>query len=294
MKFQILMPCYNDWVSVFKLLEKIDNEAENIPAEFNVLIVNDGSKDKIPKTQFKFNKLKSVKVINMKFNQGHTRSNATGIKYLSKKLDFDYFILMDGDGEDRPVEIKNFMEKILNNPNNSIVAKRIKRSEGIFFKLLYEIHKIITFIFTGKIINFGNYSCLTKKDVKKIFSKASLWSSYSGTLKKFVPNLNTINSTRGLRYFGPSQMSFLKLIIHSFSIVAVFKINVAIRSFLFLLILQYSSKYLGLFSIFIQILILIFNLIIFTVSFRESENQLFKSKENLKNIDVITHQKVEN
>ena len=68
----------------------------------------------------------------------------------------------------------------------------------------------------------------------------------------------------------------------------------AIRSFLFLLILQYSSKYLSLFSIFIQILILIFNLIIFTVSFRESENQLFKSKENLKNIDVITNQKVEN
>ena len=30
------------------------------------------------------------------------------------KEDFDYLI-MDGDGEDRPVEIKNFMEKILNN-----------------------------------------------------------------------------------------------------------------------------------------------------------------------------------
>ena len=27
------------------------------------------------------------------------------------------------------------------------------------------LHKIITYFFTGKKINFGNYSCLTKKDV---------------------------------------------------------------------------------------------------------------------------------
>ena len=293
-KIIILIPIYNDWKSLIKLIEEI---SENINIfsnfKFECLVINDSSSISQPKL-LKPRNFHSLKIMNMKQNKGHARCNAFGIRHVFEKEDFDYLILMDGDGEDRPVEIKNFMEKILNNPNNSIVAKRIKRSEGFFFKLLYEIHKIITFIFTGKIINFGNYSCLTKKDVKKIFSKASLWSSYSGTLKKFVPNLNTINSTRGLRYFGPSQMSFLKLIIHSFSIVAVFKINVAIRSFLFLLILQYSSKYLGLFSIFIQILILIFNLIIFTVSFRESENQLFKSKENLKNIDVITHQKVEN
>tara|TARA_B100001939_G_C16882792_1_gene591722 strand:+ start:210 stop:1097 length:888 start_codon:yes stop_codon:yes gene_type:complete len=293
-KIIILIPIYNDWKSLTKLIEEI-SENINIFSDFKFkcLVINDSSSINQPKLS-KPRNFHSLKIMNMKQNKGHARCNAFGIRHVFEKEDFDYLILMDGDGEDRPVEIKNFIEKILKNPNNSIVAKRIKRSEGIFFKLLYEIHKIITFIFTGKIINFGNYSCLTKKDVKKIFSKASLWSSYSGTLKKFVPNLNTINSTRGLRYFGPSQMSFLKLIIHSFSIVAVFKINVAIRSFLFLLILQYSSKYLGLFSIFIQILILIFNLIIFTVSFRESENQLFKSKENLKNIDVITHQKVEN
>ena len=293
-KIIILIPIYNDWKSLTKLIEEI-SENINIFSDFKFkcLVINDSSSINQPKLS-KPRNFHSLKIMNMKQNKGHARCNAFGIRHVFEKEDFDYLILMDGDGEDRPVEIKNFIEKILKNPNNSIVAKRIKRSEGIFFKLLYEIHKIITFIFTGKIINFGNYSCLTKKDVKKIFSKASLWSSYSGTLKKFVPNLNTINSTRGLRYFGPSQMSFLKLIIHSFSIVAVFKINVAIRSFLFLLILQYSSKYLGLFSIFIQILILIFNLIIFIVSFRESENQLFKSKENLKNIDVITHQKVEN
>ena len=213
MKFQILMPCYNDWVSVFKLLEKIDNEAENIPAEFNVLIVNDGSKDKIPKTQFKFNKLKSVKVINMKFNQGHTRSNATGIKYLSKKLDFAYFILMDGDGEDRPEEIKLLIEKIMKNKNISVVAKRVKRSEGFVFTFFYNLHKLLTLILTGKNMNFGHYSCLTKKDMiersvpKKVFKDAMLaWemngvpipNAHGGPLRMITPGYFGINNVKHL------------------------------------------------------------------------------------------------
>ena len=56
---------------------------------------------------------------------------------------------MDGDGEDRPEEIKDFNKKI-KEPENSVVAKRIKRSEGFIFQNLYQIHKLITFIFTGK------------------------------------------------------------------------------------------------------------------------------------------------
>ena len=48
----------------------------------------------------------------MKKNQGHTRSYATGIRYLSKKENYDYYILMDGDGEDRPEEIKLLVNKV--------------------------------------------------------------------------------------------------------------------------------------------------------------------------------------
>ena len=56
------------------------------------------------------------------------------------------------------------------------------------------MHKLITFVFTGKKINFGNYSCLTKNDVKLLSSKPSLWSSYSGSVKKHLKNLNEIDS----------------------------------------------------------------------------------------------------
>ena len=200
---------------------------------------------------------------------------------------FDNLILMDGDGEDRPIEIKSLIDTINIEPAVSVVAKRVKRSEGFFFQLLYQIHKLITILFTGENINFGNYSILTRTDVEKLFSKSSLWSSFSGTIKKNLKPLNEINSIRGLRYFGPSKMSLFKLLIHSFSIIAVFRNRVFLRSTFFIIILAFTNTYFGIFSIFAQILIVLFNLIIFIVSQRESEKDLFKSHENLKDKNII-------
>ena len=83
-KFKILIPCYNDWKSLFKLLNNIDNNITMFDAEFTVLIVNDCSTEKMPKPSFDFKKIKSVDLINIKNNQGHTRCNATSRSILAR------------------------------------------------------------------------------------------------------------------------------------------------------------------------------------------------------------------
>ena len=288
-KIIILIPVYNDWESLKRLVYEINENIKDYKnIEFECLIVNDSST--IVQPEFiKPNNIKSFKILNMKKNKGHARCNAFGIRYIFKNKNFDNLILMDGDGEDRPVEIKSLINKILEYPNSSVVAKRVKRSEGPFFQFLYQIHKVISFIFTGKKINFGNYSCLKKKDVEILHSKASLWSSYSGTVKKNLQNLSEIDSTRGSRYFGPSQMSIFKLLIHSFSIIAVFKYQVLLRSTFMIIFLAYLSTQFGNVLIFFQILLVIFNLIIFIISLREKENELINSENNLDNIKDIIH-----
>ena len=288
-KILILIPVYNDWKSLNKLIEEINENIKNFnDINFECLIVNDASTT-TPLELCKPSNFVSMELLNMKENKGHARCNAFGIRYIFQNKKFDNLILMDGDGEDRPVEIKDLVEKIKENQNLSVVAKRIKRSEGFFFQSLYQIHKLITLIFTGKNINFGNYSILTRDDVEKIHSKASLWSSFSGTVKKNLKPLNEINSIRGLRYFGPSQMSLFKLIIHSLSIIAVFKFNVFLRSTVMIIALTYLNSYLGDFTIFFQVLILIFNLLIFIISTREQEKDLLNCHNNLDNIKKITH-----
>ena len=288
-KIVILIPVFNDWESFKKLIVEINENILNFKeTHFECLVVNDASTIDQPQLTRPSN-IKSLEILNMKENRGHARCNAFGIRHVLQKKDFDYLILMDGDGEDRPIEIKSLVEATNDKPKVSVVAKRVKRSEGPFFQLLYQIHKLITLIFTGKNINFGNYSILTKEDVEKLHSKASLWSSFSGTVKKNIKSLNEINSVRGLRYFGPSQMSLFKLLIHSFSIIAVFKYHVFLRSTFIIFLLAYLSSTLGNLSIIFIILIVIFNLLIFVISQRESEKDLKNCHQNLSDIKEIKH-----
>ena len=288
-KFIILIPVYNDWESLKKLLNNIDENIKDIQnAKFNCIVVNDCSTIKTPKIKVPPN-INSIKIINMSENKGHARCNAFGIKYLSETSDLEYLILMDGDGEDRPEEIKLLVNKVLAKPHISVVAKRIKRSEGLLFQSLYYIHKYLTLIITGKLINFGNYSCLTKNDLKILSSKASLWSSFSGSFKKHIKNYNEINSLRGMRYFGPSQMSLFKLIVHSLSIIAVFKYRVFFTSVILCILFQYLTLLVNFNFLFFQTSIILFNLFVFIVSYRENEAELKKSILNINNIDELTH-----
>ena len=106
MKIKILIPIYNDWRSLFELLKNIDHQISEIDDEVSILVVNDGSNEEKENESFEFKNIKSIKIINMKENKGHARCNAAGLKYLTEKENFDYVILMDGDGEDRPEEIR--------------------------------------------------------------------------------------------------------------------------------------------------------------------------------------------
>ena len=236
MKIKILVPIYNDWQSLSELLYNINKNISNLNHEISVIVVNDASTHDREKEQKNLGNIYSIKILNMKKNQGHTRCIATGMKYIFEKEDFDYIIPMDGDGEDRPQEINEFINQIENSNNKPIVGERIKRSEKLIFKICYQLHKIITLTFTGKSIKFGNYTCLPKSTVEKMINEKATWNSFSGSLKKVEKNLFPITSIRGARYFGPSKMSFFNLIKHSLSIMSVFRKTFLIRSALFIIL----------------------------------------------------------
>ena len=242
MKIKILIPIYNDWQSVFKLLEEINLISLNLEHEISVVIINDASNHDRKEEDISFENIYSIKILNMKINQGHTRCIATGLKYIFEKEDFDYVIPMDGDGEDRPEEIKDFINKILNTNGKPIVGERVKRSEDLIFKICYQLHKLITLTFTGKSIKFGNFTCLPKSTVEKMVNEKATWNSFSGSLRKVENDLISIPSIRGIRYFGPTKMSFYKLIKHSLSIISVFRNTFLIRSGIFIILYIYFIK----------------------------------------------------
>ena len=288
MKFKILIPVYNDWQSVLKLLDNINLSIESLDHEISVIIVNDASNHDRPLEEKDLENIDSIKILNMKINQGHARCIATGLKYIYEKEDFDYVIPMDGDGEDRPEEIKNFIELSEQKSEKSIVGERVKRSEGIFFQLCYKFHKFLTLAFTGQSIKFGNYSCLSKLTIEKMLKEKATWSSFSGSLRKVEKDLVSSPSVRGTRYFGPSQMSFFNLLKHSLSIISVYRKTVLIRSALFIVfyILLIKSNASVITSIpLVLLLIMIYS--ISSLALRENIEEFNNCLTNIHDIDNI-------
>ena len=287
-KIKILIPIYNDWPSVFKLLENIDLQFDEEDTDISVLIINDASTEAKSNKIFVPKNLSSVKVINMKHNRGHGRCNATGLKYINEKEDCDYVIPMDGDGEDRPEELFLLIKKLKDYPNKVITADRVKRSEGIIFKFCYMIHKYLTFVFTGQSIKFGNYTCLPKSIVNKMTNEQATWSSFSGSLAKIIKDRISVPSIRGKRYFGPSKMSFFNLVKHSLSIIAVFKTALLIRSILFLAV--YLFLIIGNISLITLIPVAGVTVMIISViilSKRENILEFNNSLDNIKDVENI-------
>jgi glycosyltransferase involved in cell wall biosynthesis len=289
-KYIILIPVYNDWKSVFKLLKEINFQVAKWNADVSILIMNDASTEACPTNELSLENLKLIRIMNMKKNQGHARCIATGLKFLFEKEKFDYVIVMDGDGEDRPEELNLLFNKSSENPNKVITANRIKRSEGLLFKFLYQCHKMITFAFTGRLIKFGNYSCLPRDAVSVLLKDASFWSSYSGSVAKIIKDHDHVPSIRGKRFVEPSQMNFIKLLVHSIAIMAVFKNSTIIRSalflFFYLFFVFYNLSFITLFPVFV---VALFQILIFKISSRENMEGLNDSLTNVGSIDVLTH-----
>ena len=287
-KYVILIPVYNDRESVTKLIKNINSEIEGINSEISIVVINDASSQQIIDEYQNTENINSIEIVNMKENRGHARCIASGLKYIYEKKEFDYVIPMDGDGEDRPEEIKEFINQIQNSNDKPIVGKRVKRSEGLFFKLCYEFHKIITLTFTGKSIKFGNFTCLPKITVEKLINEKATWNSFSGSLTKIENDLLEISSIRGDRYFGPSKMSFFNLLKHSLSIISVFRKTVLIRSAFFIvfyiLLIKSNASIITSIPLFL-LLAMIYS--ISSLALRENIEEFNNSLTNIHDIDKI-------
>ena len=287
-KYIVLIPIYNDRESLTKLIDDINTETKGLSSEISIIVINDRSSQQITDNYQNIENINSIKIINMKENRGHARCIASGLKYIYENKDFDYVIPMDGDGEDRPEEIKNFIQLAEQSKDKSIVGERVKRSETLFFKFCYQFHKFLTLAFTGHSIKFGNFTCLSKSTVEKMINEKATWNSFSGSLKKVEKELLLTPSTRGTRYFGPSKMSFFNLMKHSLSIISVFRKTVIIRSALFIVfyILLIKSNA----SIITSIPLLLLLAMIYSIStlaLRENMDEFDKSLDNINDIEKI-------
>ena len=160
-------------------------------------------------------------------------------------------------------QIKNIINLAKKNPNSIITANRLKRTENIFFKLLYKLHLLFTYLFTGKYIDFGNYFSFNNLNLKRLLSNANLWLACSAGIRKNSDSIKSYYVDRKKRYFDISKAKFSFLFSHSLNMISVFKSDVRRNSFIYCLILLSCFLLIkNLFIFFAIIAIIIFNIAI--------------------------------
>lgn len=221
-KIICLTPVYNDWESFAVLTGRIASVmAANPGFRFEIVAVNDGSTEEID-AHSPANL--PVEVVSLKLNVGHQRAIAIGLQYINaEKQEYDYVVVLDSDGEDRPEDLMTLVLKCEAHQGKKIVfAQRKKRTESLLFKTGYFFYKNLFHWLTGQKINFGNYSCIPAKLMKRIAILDNLWNHYSGSVIQSKTPFDRVLLDRGTRYAGKSKMNFTSLILHGLSSISVY------------------------------------------------------------------------
>ena len=189
----IIIPTYNDSRSLNKLLFTINKSINKRKDKFRVIVVNDCSPEKIILKIKNFHNIKNIEILNLKKNVGSQKAIYIGLKYIKKYKYKSTISILDSDGEDNPYKLKQLIDSAVKEKGVVFVANRSKRLENIFLKILNKLRLLVTFILTGKDVNFGNFSSFSSVNLKNIFSNTNLWLAYSGGILKNCKKIRLIN-----------------------------------------------------------------------------------------------------
>ena len=266
-KVYIILPVYNDWKSLNKVLKILDFSLKKVNKEINIIVVNDGSSINFKKNQ-KFPNFKRVTILNLKENGGSQKAIYFGLKFIQNKiknLDKSIISILDSDGEDDPRIVKkliNFAEK---KKNFFIFASRRSRTENIFLRFLNTLCLYFTWIMTGKFINFGNFSAFPSSILKKIILKDDIFLAFSSGVIKNYKKIFLYSTNKNKRFYGTSKVNLSFLLLHSMKIISVFHNIVFLRSLAISTMLIIINKNIAI-DIIIMILFLMFNTFLFLLN----------------------------
>ena len=141
MKLSVIVPCYNEQVTIKEIINKVQNVVLHIEKE--IIIVNDSSEDNTREILEKnFKNIKNIKILHHNKNQGKGAAIQTAKKYLTG----DIVLIQDADLEYDPQDYRKLISPIINNSTKVVYGSRVLN------KKRYSASG-----FTSKLRVFGNH-----------------------------------------------------------------------------------------------------------------------------------------
>jgi len=134
----VVMPAYNEEKGIEKVVRESAEILKNICQEWELIIVNDGSKDKTEEILKNLEKeIKNLKIVSYFPNKGYANALREGFK----EAKYDYIFYTDSDGQFDLSEIKNYFPLIYE--NDMVVGFRIKRNDSFIRKITSKTYNIM-------------------------------------------------------------------------------------------------------------------------------------------------------
>ena len=183
----IIVPVFNESESIGLLLDEVINVMSSHKFNFELIVVNDGSKDNTHQVLKQLTlKIKELSVISLRKNYGQTAAMSAGFDN-SKG---DIVITLDGDLQNDPNDIPLLISEI-NNGYDLICGWRFDRKDKLINRKIPSkiANKLIARV-TG--LKLHDYGCSLKAFKKEIIDDIKLY----GELHRFLPVLANIEGAR--------------------------------------------------------------------------------------------------
>ncbi len=223
----VVAPVYEDTEASNRLFKEL---ADTFDKKVFIVVVDDGSvREPVDIKNIEAVGLSGV-VIKLKRNVGHQRAISIGLGYVAEHISSSQkVVVMDSDGEDTPVSIKELIKPLESENIDVVVAQRKSRVESLRFKVFYVVYKWLFSLLVGRKISFGNFMALKPKAVKRVAVMQELGIHVAATILSSKLRVDNVLLDRGSRYAGKSKMNFIGLVLHGFKGLMVFAEDVLVR-----------------------------------------------------------------
>lgn len=228
---QIVIPIYNDWESVHQLLPLVDEQLQKAGVHADVMLADDGSTLSSGEIwNFTAKNIRTIRILRLQRNLGHQRAICISLCHLRSQSDCERVLIMDGDGEDSPVDIPRLLSNLESSSSVRVVfAERDKRSEGWLFSLFYTIYRLLHRLLVGHRVRVGNFSVMKRECLESLCTSPELWNHYAAAVFANRQPMAFVSTNRAKRLAGESRMNFPALVMHGLSALSVFSDRISTR-----------------------------------------------------------------
>lgn len=172
----VVVPVFNEEGNVRELHKEILEVCKKENYKFEIIFVDDGSKDKTPEI---CKELKPLKYIRMRKNFGQTAAMDAGIK----AAQYDYIVTMDGDRQNDPADIPKLVNYLEENDLDIVSGWRKNRKDTVMKKFTSRGANFLRGIIVKD--NIHDSGCSLKIYKKECFDHINLY----GEMHRFIPAL---------------------------------------------------------------------------------------------------------